>query len=125
MEQDIETLAQWLGWYGYAMENFESYEQAMADPEIISDDGHTYLSDWNWWVDQGGCQTFRIPEVGEVYFHGSFEYLGNRHVLAFTIDGQDYIKEGEWISHDGMYWDGGFTKGRPKQMTLTIWESVA
>ena len=115
MEQDIETLAQWLGCYGYAM----------AYPDVIEDEMFACESYWEWWTEVGGCQTFTVPGIGEVYFHGSFEYLGNRHVLAFTIDGQDYIKEGEWISHDGMYWEGGFTKGRPKQMTLTVWESVA
>lgn len=124
MEQDIEMLAQWLGWYGYAMENYESYEQAMADPDVIEDEMFTCESYWEWWVEQGGCQTFIVPGIGEVYYHGSFEELNNRHVLAFMIDGQNYVKRGEWLSYDGMYWEGEFSRAVQKQVTATVWESV-
>ncbi len=120
MEQDINVLRDLLGWHGYVMENYGSYEAIEGEAE--ESEG---LHDWGWWSEMGGCQTIQVPGIGEVYYHGAFEYIGNQHALAFQIDGQDYVTEGEWVSHDGMYWTDELHKARARQITTTLWESVA
>ena len=118
MEQDIDVLRDLLGWHGYVMENYGSYEAVRGEDS----EG---LHEWSWWQDQGGCQTIQVPSIGEVYSHGAFEYIGNRHAMAFQIDGQDYVTEGEWVSHDGMCWDDELHKARARQVTTTEWETLA
>lgn len=53
-----------------------------------------------------------------------YETVGNRHHIVFKVGDRTFRKDGEWVSHDGMYWEGGLFEVKPVEVTRTEWRRV-
>lgn len=83
---------------------------------------------WDAWRDNGSN-----PELVEglgsvrVIVSDGGEGEGTTYYSIFEVTDLDgdvhtFRKDGTWVSHDGLYWDGEFDSTKPVERTITVWE---
>lgn len=99
----------------------------MISPEDLAEALENYDENeegWEYFAEMRQGLKFDLPNIGEVVFVQHEELIGNEHILVFKFRDRWYAKEGQWVSHDGMYWEGDFRQVKPVQKVVTEWESV-
>lgn len=87
-------------------------------------------ADWSDWDELFGSandpEVFEVVGLGEVkvWSHDFGGIETNVSYLMFQIGDRIFRKEGLWVSHDGMYWDGHFSEVKPVQKVVTDYEVI-
>lgn len=91
----------------------------------VNDDWET---DWDGWSEASdpGPLTTEVVGLGtvKVWEHDFGGVETNLAHLLFEVDGRLFRKEGRWVSHCGMYWDGSFAEVKPIQRVITDYEEL-
>lgn len=82
--------------------------------------------DWDECIPWRSTLTTEVVGLGtvEVWNHDFGGIETNVSYLMFKVGDRIFRKEGLWVSHDGQYWDGGFTEVRAVQKVITDYEEL-
>lgn len=83
---------------------------------------------WDAWHDNGSNPEL-VEELGTVriiHEHGG-EGEGTMYYVVFEVTDLEgkihhFRKDGSWVSHDGLYWDGDFDSTVQAERLITVWE---
>lgn len=103
--------------------------QAILDDvvQVVEASDESYVGKWEsfWSEMQELAEGSRLKIDGlddwfEYVTH--YETIGNWHHLVFKVGDRTFQKDGEWVSHDGMYWEDDFYEAKPVEIVRTVWQ---
>lgn len=61
---------------------------------------------------------------GRIEMVQRYETVSNNHHLVLKIGDRTFQKDGVWVPHDGMYWEGSFYEAKEIVETRKVWTRV-
>lgn len=115
LETALEGVQEWSEWHSWV----EGYGGCPEEDEMLPEHVESWTERQITLKNIGIVQGRSTSDDGESYdgeTYMVFEVVDNDGYTSF------YRKDGQYISHDGCYWEGDFYKVQKRERKITFWE---